>query len=340
VDSQLHTPSSTLRTSWPRLLLVGVALPALISWLDQWAFREADQKQWSAESALWLYGIFVAQTALMSWAAGRLLDHWGWRLLIVGWVLAMVDGQLPIAQSTIWGVTAPLLVYAFLSAQFGALALWGVLGTWKWPLRIPAVLLASLPLVFLVPPDEYRARAWLSLLIVQTGSLIVLLVALWLAGYRLRGPAELATGAAAERVRHFTVAHMFIWTAAAAMLLGVLRIAQPLLGTFGIGRWLHTGMFGICCALVTLAAIWATLGDGRWYWRLLTLLALPPLCGAGIWWLISTLLRTQAGNYLIHYMGGLDRLWLAWTSLAAAFLASLLLLLHTTGYRLVRVAKG
>jgi hypothetical protein len=320
-------------SSRSKLLLVAVALPAVISLLDQMAFRFADQEQWSPESSLYLYGLFAAQTAVLCWAAGRLLDDWAWRVVVVGWVLAMVDGQLPIAQSTIWGFTAPLLVYAFLSAQFGALAFWGVLGTWSWRLRIPVVLLAALPLVMLIPPDEYRARAWTSLLVVQTGSLVVLLLALWLAGYRLRGRGEVA-GAGGASVRHFTISHLLGWTTVAAVLLGALRVTQPLLGTYGMGRWLHTGMFGVCCALVTLAAIWSTLGDGRWYVRGLVLLGWPPLCGAAIWWLVDTLQATSRGNYLIHYMGGLDSLWLAWTSLAAAFLASLLLLLRTTGYRL------
>lgn len=318
-------------SSWPKLVLVAVALPAGITVLDRAAFRYADAAQWSAESSLWLYGLFVAQTALLSWAAGRLLDSWPWRVVVVGWVLAMVNGQLPISQSTTWGVTAPLLVYAFLSAQLGALALWGVLGNWSWTLRLPAVLLAALPLVQLIPNDASRARAWLSLLIVQTASLVVLLLALWLAGYRLRGSDELAGGRA---TRYFTITHMLGWTAAAAVLLGVLRVTQPLLSTFGAGRWLHTGMFGVCCALVTLAAIWSTLGEGRWYVRGLVFLVWPPLCGLFIWWLVEALRQTASGDYLRWYMGGLDALWLAWTSLAAMFLASLLLLARSTGYRL------
>jgi hypothetical protein len=127
---------------------------------------------------------------------------------------------------------------------------------------------------------------------------------------------------------------MLGWTAAAAVLLGVLRVTQPLLSTFGAGRWLHTSMFGVCCALVTLAVIWSTLGEGRWYLRGLVFLVWPPLCGLFIWWLIAALQSTASGDYLKWYVGGLDALWLAWTSLAAAFLASLLLLLRTTGYRL------
>jgi hypothetical protein len=328
--------STTIR--WTRLLVIAVGLPAVISVVDQWAFREADRQSWSPEIALVLYGLFVAQTAILCWAAGRFLDHWIWRAIVIGWVLVMVNQQLPISQATIWGETAPLLVFAFLSAQFGALALWGVLGTWPWPLRVPGVLLASVPLVLLVPPDEYRARAWVSLMIVQTASLVVLLVAFWLAGYRLRGRGQLASDEAAGRVRYFTIAHMMMWTTAAAILLAVLRIAQPLLGTFGLGRWLHTGMFGVCCALVTLAAIWSTLGHGRWYLRGLVFLCWPPACGAVLWWLESTLRSTQQGSYLVYYMG-LNELWMAWTSLAAAFLASLLLLLRTTGFRLVPTRK-
>lgn len=319
-------------SNWRRLFIVAVALPVAITLVDRRAFDYADARQWSATSSLWLYGLFVGQTALLSWTAGRFLDGWGWRLLVVGWVLAMVDGQLPIPQSAIWKSTTPLLVYAFLSAQFGALALWGVLGNWSWPLRLPAVMLASLPLVLLIPNTEYRARAWLSLLIVQTASLVVLLVALWLARYRLRGPKELA--GSGDGVRYFTISHLLGWTAAAAVLLGVLRVTQPLLSTFGVGRWLHTGMFGVCCALVALAAIWSTLGQGRWYLRGLVFLVWPPACGLLIWWLVVALEHTASGDYLSWYMGGLDALWLAWTSLAAAFLAALLLLFRTTGYRL------
>jgi hypothetical protein len=318
---------------WLRLLLVALVLPVAIAAVDRRAFGLADESHWSAETSLALYLLFVGQTALVCWTAGKLLDHWAWRLLVVGWVLAMVNGQLPILQSTIWGVTAPLLVYAFLSAEFGALALWGVLGSWPWPLRLPAVMLAGLPLVLLIPSTEYRARAWVSLLIVQTVSLVLLLLALWLAGYRLRRQDEMAAEGTA---RYFTISHMLGWTAAAAVLLGVLRATQPLLATYSAGRWLHTGMFGICCALVALAAIWSTLGQGRWYLRLLVFAGWPPLAGLAIWWLVDALQQTSSGDYLFWYMGGLDALWLAWTSLAAAFLASLLLLLRTTRWRLVR----
>ena len=320
------------RGSYARLFLIATALPLAITVLDRAAYDFADQQQWSAESSFWVYGLFVGQTALLCWAAGRFLDRWPWRLLVVGWVLAMVNGQLPILQSTIWGETVPLLVYAFLAAQFGALALCGVLGHWTWQRRLPAVSLAALPLLLLIPNDEYRARAWLSLLVVQTASLVTLLLAFWLAGYRLRSRDELA--AQGGNIRTFTISHMLGWTAAAAVLLGVLRFTQPLLGTFGPQRWLHTGMFGVCCALVTLAAIWSALGEGRWYLRGLVFLVWPPLCGLVIWWLVDALLVTESGSYLSWYMGGLDWLWLVWTSLAAAFLASLLLLARTTGYRL------
>ena len=253
------------QSKWPRLLLVALVLPLIITAVDRYAFRLADEAQWSAKASLWLFALFVGQTALLCWAAGRWLDSWPWRLLIVGWVLAMVDGQLPILQSGTWKVTTPLLVYAFLSAQFGALALWGVLGKWSWPLRLPAAVLAALPLVMLIPNTQYRARAWLSLLIVQTVSLIALLLVFWLAGYRLRGRREIASSEGSSR--SFTLSHMLGWTAVAAGLLGALRITQPLLVTFGAERWLHTGMLGVCCALVTLAVIWTTLGEGRWYLR-------------------------------------------------------------------------
>lgn len=320
------------QSKWPRLLLVALVLPVVITVLDRYAFRQADEAGWSAEASLWLYALFVGQTALLSWAAGRLLDNWFWRVVVVAWVLAMVDGQLPIPQSMIWKFAEPLLVYAFLSAQFGALALWGVLGKWSWPVRLPVAVMAALPLIMLIPSDGYRPRAWLSLLIVQTVSLIALLLAFWLAGYRLRGRQEIASTTGS--IRYFTISHMLGWTAVAAVLLGVLRITQPLLVTFGAGRWLHTGMLGVCSALVTLAVIWSTLGEGRWYVRALVFLGWPPLSGLLIWWLAEALERTESGNYLSWYIGGLGPLWLAWTSLAAAFLASLLLLVRTTGYRL------
>ena len=82
------------------------------------------------------------------------------------------------------------------------------------------------------------------------------------------------------------------------------------------------------------AGLWSALGEGRWYLRGLVFLVWPPLCGLVIWWLVDALLVTESGSYLSWYMGGLDWLWLVWTSLAAAFLASLLLLARTTGYRL------
>ncbi len=68
---------------------------------------------------------------------------------------------------------------------------------------------------------------WTSLLVVQTGSLVVLLLALWLAGYRLRGRDEVA-GAGGASVRHFTISHLLGWTTVAAVLLGcAARLRNP-----------------------------------------------------------------------------------------------------------------
>ncbi|HQU44621.1 MAG TPA: hypothetical protein PK867_17520 [Pirellulales bacterium] len=74
-----------------RLLLVSVVLPAVFVAIDQAALRFGAANRWSPATGVTVGSWFVVQTALLSFLAGSKLPHWGWRLLLLGWSLVLVN---------------------------------------------------------------------------------------------------------------------------------------------------------------------------------------------------------------------------------------------------------
>jgi hypothetical protein len=231
-----------------------------------------------------------------------------------------------------------------LSAQLGALAMWCVLGRGIWALRVPATLVAAALLTMLMP-SIYGLDVWQMLLGIQVFGLAALLLALRVARYRLQSQSEIESLSAVHRVRQFSIAHMMIWTAAAAILLTLFRGVQPWLTAAGSVVWLRMGVLGLCCAVVALVSIWSTLGEGAWILRVPLLVGLPPLVGALVRWMTAAWTQLAGTGVWSLFRYHLDRLkdldwhWLSWTSLAGWFLAAVLVLLRCTGYRLVRLAR-
>jgi hypothetical protein len=331
------------------LLLVAVVLPAVICALDYAALSFAYGNDWPAQHALLTYGLFVGQVALVSWAAGRLLQNWYWRLGMFAWVMTLINLQLYSLQGIKLGWSeadpAALLGFALLSAQLSALAMWCVLGRGYWAWRIPATCVAGVLLTSIMP-NMYGIDVWKVLLCVQVCGLLVLLFALRAARYRLQSQSEIESLALAQRVRQFSIAHMMIWTAAIAILLTLFRGVQPWLTVVGSVVWLRMGVLGLCCAVVALVSVWSTLGEGAWFLRVPLLIGLPPMVGALVRWMTAAWTQVfGAGGAWSSFRYHFDRLkdldwhWLAWTSLAGWFLAAVLMLLRSTGYRLVRVKR-
>jgi hypothetical protein len=319
---------------WRRLLLIAVILPFLIVFLTEALLRQAILRKWDVVSGSMVYALLVGQMALLSLAVGKLILNWSWRLVIFGWALTLVHLTLVRATATEGGYVGRnptiLLTLAFVSAELGAISIWGVLGTLPWPARLPAAIMLGTAVVSVFPwPWRGYAEPWLSALNVQVFALLALSTTLRLAGYELRHVDDSESVFPGAR-QQFTIAHLFIWTTVIAALLGLFRLVGPPMLRIR-GEWLPPLMLGGCFAIAGLAAFCATLGKGHWSVRLAAFVCI----GLGVGW---------AAHWIAEFAGRprnarLGSQWMLWTCLAQSFLAALLLLWNATGYRLMRTGN-
>jgi hypothetical protein len=98
----------------------------------------------------------------------------------------------------------------------------------------------------------------------------------------------------------------------------------------------RTVLIGLALAIVSAVATWSALGSGKGVYRLLILVFVPPIVGAGIAQVASTWSTAwSSANYLFWQLKELSWTWSVWTALAAWFLATLLLVFRSAGYRLM-----
>jgi hypothetical protein len=242
-----------------------------------------------------------------------------------------------------WQVHQRATCVGISSGQIGALAVWTILGSSTWWRRLAFFSLAFVPVILfgkagLVMIWGWPGDPWRIIVFVQTVGTCVLAAALQVSGHRIElVPSEAAEGGPGPI--QFSIRHLLIATTAVAI---IVPIAQKMLGAYlsqslsGRQSW-HASADGVVLAAVSLAALWAALGAGRWWIKVLTFAMLTLAAGASLHWLERTVLYpvpwsptwkqslTDAGWW-----------WVAWTSLAGSFLAGMLLVLRATGYRLVR----
>ena len=325
---------------WARVLMVAAVAPAAIVLMTEAAFSNAARQQWSFSSSALLYGLMAGQIALLSVGVGKLLASWPWRLIVFGWALALVHLSLYRATATDVGWSwqqhpVMLLAYAFVSAEISAVAAWAILGTLAWPLRLPlaAILGAAIVKAYPITQSQYYADKWIVSLQMQIIAIVILSFALRMTGYRIQKDA----GATPQdrRPKQFTLYHLFAWTTTIAVLVGILRLMDfsesPLVpqSTRDSANWLRCVLLGGTFSVVGLAAFWTTLGAGHWAFRLPVFVAAAVITGLAARWI--------AGGGPYWGAGQSEWRWLVWTSLAQSFLAALLLLFQSAGYRLLGV---
>lgn len=324
-----------------RLVLVSVVLPALFVASDQAALRYAGKHGWSPISGVVVCTWFTLQTAVLSHLAGGKLPNWGWRLLLLGWSLVLVNFLLATGAMDDWS-DQRLLALAFLSAECGVLGVWLILGTGWLPLRLAFVGLAFLPVKYLADVLHFDLSAirwwdvWPLILAVQIAATCGLAALLKIVGYSI----EQESGEIKEGIGgpvQFSIRHMLIATTVVAVLVPIVQaLLRSSLRWMDRAQWLHASADGLVLALISLAAIWATLGSGRWPLKALVFALLALLAGGGLYWLESASLYSvkpySSGEPLTHA----GWRWFAWTLLTGSFLAGMLLVLRATGYRLVR----
>lgn len=319
-----------------RFLLCAVLLPAAVAASNYALLIYAASKV----QRVWLYPWMAFSVALLSWVVGRYLSPALLRCLVFGWSLALLD--LLTITACLGGVLPTHFAYALVSAQVGALTLWGTLAPIGWQWRLPTVLSgAAIIILFCKVFDSWGDDQWKFRMLVVATIVTMLCGALRLRGFTLRRSANDETTATDPpmQLHQFGVKHMLIWTAALVPILIVLRGIDFL-------NFLNVGNFGMfpfallvfAIAIVNMVAIWSVLGSGPWPIRLGALLVIPPLLATSVIGYMNDLYSGSPRRYdpVVYDIAQSGLSWRIWLCLDTAFLAALLLFLLANGYRLGR----
>src|SRR5262245_48239042 len=126
--------------NYRNLLLVGVCLPAIIALSDRWILTSLPASNLSPVGIVALFGFFVAQVAIISWAVPRFITPWPLRWFLWIWMMSLIDlqlGALSTTESYRSRVAIEGLAAAMLSGQLGAIIVWGILGSGEFRWRLP-----------------------------------------------------------------------------------------------------------------------------------------------------------------------------------------------------------
>ena len=330
-----------LTASYRKLLLLTLVLPAAIVVADMKALEAARAAPRSSVTRTLLYVLFVGQVALLATVAGRYIQSWVLRWTLLTWVLVLIDLWL---FSLAVGSTS-CLPYTLASGQVGLLVIWAVLGPTPWAWRLPAVLVAAAGLVCCFFHSGSTDGMWSLVLVLQSAATAVLCGAARLSGFRLR-PTAPGSGSlekvSPDRPLQFSIRDMLVWTTAMVPLLVVTRgLDYWFFGYLDTAGWICCAGIGFCLAVVSTLAMWTAVGEGPAVVRYLVLAVIPPLLGLALKALLTgTTLRTLVSRtWWAWQVVEVGWQWLAWTTLAACFLAGLLLMFRTSGLRLTRQAR-
>ena len=224
---------------------------------------------------------------------------------------------------------AVLFSLAFSQVSMGAI--WAGLSDTSLPWRLAGLVgVATVWSVALAwePVDAvgYGRDDWSVLLLGHALFILLILLAIRAEGGRLANC--LKTNAQPEERRwQFSLGHLFAWLTATAVSLGLLRYTidfdSPIAGRY----WPEILVFGLCNAVVTLAALWAVLGGKRMVSRVVVLC----LAAGGV---LSLPLFYDNAIADIHISWAM--LWI----LQIVWLAAWLFVLRTAGIRFVRRNRG
>jgi hypothetical protein len=322
-----------------RLALVGVVLPASIVLIDMWIWPFLGRVGNFGARAFFVS--LVVKTALLSWASGRFLSFtvYGW--IIFFWSQALLGVSMYATSHGAHGYELEALSHTLISAQIGFLTVWSILGQGSLAMRLTS-LLAALAVIVLQHQSldtnwydrDLPAMQWLS-----AAGVASICIAVRLSGFRVVRP-EIGSARIAPERFQFGIRHMLIWTTVIGLLLTFLRgIDISLLRMIHLADAAPIGAICLSISLVSLAAIWLTVGSGRPSVRILTTAG---LVGAAGWMLVQLGVawtppqnnwnwRTDRYFELVAEFGSL---WWAWLGMIAALLAAMLLFLRVTGHRL------
>jgi hypothetical protein len=335
--NQSQTPLSNL-ASPIRLLIFAVLVPAFVAGTNQWIYNAIPSANWLEP---WRYPWMIFTTALLSWCTGRYLPSALLRWIVFGWSLALLDFL------TLAGRIPDQYGHLLVSSQISLLVIWAVLATVSWQWRLPAALAAA-PLVIGFSGainDRWWGQAWNVSMILATATIALVSAGLRWRGFQLVRSENAAAAndrAALVAANQFGIKHLLVWGTAVVPLLLLFRGGIDYFVLGGV-QDIETAFAALAIAAslatVNLIAIWAVLGAGSWVLRMLMLLAIPPML-AGPLVYYSIYLHRMYGNWpnlpILDAIIDMRDHWFVWMWLDGALLASLLLFLRASGYRLLR----
>jgi hypothetical protein len=360
---ELHAETEPVRAtstlpSRGRLLIFAVLIPAAVAASNQ--FLLASSSSFHMLRFL-VYPWMVLSTGVLSWCAGRYLWPAWLGCIVFAWCLALLD-LLTITACMSFTVDMHL-GYVLVSAQVSLVTVWAILANASWQWRLPAVLAtATAVIIFSGSFDRpSRARDWNLLMIVTASVVALVCVVLRLRGFRLREsnhPSLGQSGGNSYGMHQFGLKHLLLWAAALAPILLVARgldfLLVKRLGGPDLFPFVLVAL-GIAC--VNLIAIWAVLGHGPVFARLVALLVIPYLLALGLSQYLEYVVSTHRtwrtnsngrmyetfsrawSNSLVHRIFEANDAWTSWLWINAALSAALLLFVRANGYRLLRAGR-
>jgi hypothetical protein len=315
----MSPPSSPVRLSLGRVVLVGLILPVFLTFVDCWLLAREYQSHGDVAAAQAM-AAYVLQVGLLGVLCGRLIEIPWLRWVIFGWCLLVTDLNA-------WSSLFPYIAEGLFTAQIGLVTIWVVLGTARWTIRLPVALLLIVPVLATIA--QSAALCLLCLVLRSQRFHLAFVAPDYDLQVALRGDKPRAS-----RPIQFGVGDVLLWTTALAPLLAVARFLP--------GRTLTEGVLH---AIVLVAALWAALGEGpAWLrWPLLGFVAL--LAGVILasvdWYQFAWIPRPafwswQHWNYLWRWQ---------WDTVLSFFLpggmlAATILIYRVLGFRLCRLSPA
>jgi len=230
------------------------------------------------------------------------------------------------------------LAFAFMSGQVGLLTVWGMLSPVFLAVRLPLAVLGLALVTSFAASFGGGSDLWFAILCWQSLATTILCGVLWFFGFRVR---RLRRDQPTDRRLQFSMRHLFAWTTTVACVVGVVRLIDVssflLLGSDSL---LASVGLGGCFSIVSMVAVWSALGADKLLIRLIGLAVSAPVIALSIGavglssvpaWISESLFLGSVYNPV---------LWFTWTCLATCFLAGLLAIFRTSGYRLLRIATS
>ncbi len=336
------TPPSVTdrRSQLVELFVLAVGLPAAMAYVDELVLGRCVAEMWHGLPVYLTYAMLVLQVTLLGSLVGKRIQrpHIKWSVFL--WAIVLID-------MLVFSITAVdteatrmtrCLAFAFMSGQVGLLTVWGILSPVFWAVRLPMAALGLALVTSFAASFSGGSDLWFAILCWQSLATAILCGILWFFGFRVR---RLRRDQPTDRRLQFSMRHLFAWTTTVACVVGVVRLidvasflllgSDSLLACIGLGG---------CFAIVSMVAVWSALGAERLLIRLIGLTVSMPVIALSIG--AVGLSRIPAWISESLFLGSVYNpvLWFTWTCLATFFLAGLLAIFRTSGYRLLRIAAS